>query len=164
MTLAHGNDKLAALHDLTGKVALVTGGSRGIGRAIAQGLAEAGADVVVASRKLDSCEVAAAEINESTGRRAIAIAAHVGHWNECDDLMAAALDHFGRLDVLVSNAGMSPVYDSVELHDRRDHPRRRWHHPQGVGVGHAPPTRIAMELALTGGPRVPYRCIVHTVV
>ena len=114
MTLAHGNDKLAALHDLTGKVALVTGGSRGIGRAIAQGLAEAGADVVVASRKLDSCEVAAAEINESTGRRAVAIAAHVGHWNDCDDLMAAVLDNFGRLDVLVSNAGMSPVYDSLD--------------------------------------------------
>ncbi len=123
MTLTHRNDKLAALHDLTGKVALVTGGSRGIGRAIAQGLAEAGADVVVASRKLDSCEVAAAEINESTGRRAIAIAAHVGHWDDCDDLMSATLDHFGRLDVLVSNAGMSPVYDSLdtvteELYDK----------------------------------------------
>jgi NAD(P)-dependent dehydrogenase (short-subunit alcohol dehydrogenase family) len=114
MTPAHGNDKLAALHDLTGKVALVTGGSRGIGRAIAQGLAEAGADVVVASRKLDSCEVAAAEI---------AVAAHVGHWTDCDDLMAAVLGHFGRLDVFVSNAGMSPVYDSLdtvteELYDK----------------------------------------------
>ena len=79
--------------------------------------------MVVASRKLDSCEVAAAEISESTGRRAVAIAAHVGHWNDCDDLMAAVLDHFGRLDVLVSNAGMSPVYDSLdtvteELYDK----------------------------------------------
>ena len=65
---------LVALHDLTGKVAVVTGGSRGIGRAIVQALAEAGADVVIASRKLDACEAAAEEGRSSTGVRAEAVA------------------------------------------------------------------------------------------
>ncbi len=106
---------LAALHDLTGKVAIVTGGSRGIGRAIAQRLAEAGADVVIASRKLDACEAAASEIRASTGRRAHAVACHVGHWDDCDRLVSETVDHFGRLDVLVSNAGMSPLYERLDL-------------------------------------------------
>lgn len=104
----------AALHDLTGKVAVVTGGSRGIGRAIVQTLAEAGADVVIASRKLDSCEAAAAEVRASTGRQAIPVACHVGRWGECDRLIATALGRLGRLDVLVSNAGMSPLYESLD--------------------------------------------------
>jgi NAD(P)-dependent dehydrogenase (short-subunit alcohol dehydrogenase family) len=105
---------LADLHDLAGKVAIVTGGSRGIGRAIAQRLAEAGADVVIASRKLDACEAAAAEIRASTGVAAAGIACHVGRWAECDDLIAATLERFGRLDILVSNAGMSPLYESLD--------------------------------------------------
>jgi NAD(P)-dependent dehydrogenase (short-subunit alcohol dehydrogenase family) len=114
---------LAALHDLTGKVAVVTGGSRGIGRAIVQTLAEAGADVVVASRKLDACDATAAEVRASTGRKAVAIACHVGRWGDCDQLIAQALAQFGRLDVLVNNAGMSPVYESLdavseELYDK----------------------------------------------
>ncbi|HEY2268810.1 MAG TPA: glucose 1-dehydrogenase [Streptosporangiaceae bacterium] len=104
----------AALHDLTGKVAVVTGGSRGIGRAIAQTLAEAGADVVIASRKLGSCESAAAEIRASTGRQAVPVACHVGRWGECDRLVEQALEQLGRLDVLVSNAGMSPLYESLD--------------------------------------------------
>jgi NAD(P)-dependent dehydrogenase (short-subunit alcohol dehydrogenase family) len=104
----------AELHDLTGKVAVVTGGSRGIGRAIVQTLAEAGADVVVASRKLEACEAAAAEIRASTGRRAVAISCHVGRWDECDALVAETLGQFGRLDVLVNNAGMSPLYESLD--------------------------------------------------
>ena len=62
----------AALHDMTGTVAVVTGGSRGIGRAIVQTLAEAGADVVIASRKLDACEAAAEQVRTSTGRQAVA--------------------------------------------------------------------------------------------
>jgi NAD(P)-dependent dehydrogenase (short-subunit alcohol dehydrogenase family) len=104
----------AELHDLTGKVAIVTGGSRGIGRSIAQSFAEQGADVVIASRKLEACEKAAAEIRESTGRKAVAIACHVGHWDDCDRLIAETLAQFGRLDILVNNAGMSPLYDSLD--------------------------------------------------
>lgn len=114
---------LGALHDLTGKVAVVTGGSRGIGRAIAQVLAEAGADVVVASRKLDACEAAAEEIQKTTGRRAVAIACHVGKWADCDHLIDETLQGLGRIDVLVNNAGMSPLYErldavSEELYDK----------------------------------------------
>jgi len=118
-----GDRSLGELHDLTGKAAIVTGGSRGIGRAIAQRLAEAGADVVVASRKLDACRDAADEIAATTGRRAVGIACHVGRWGDCEALVTRALDAFGRLDVLVSNAGMSPLYDSLdavteELYDK----------------------------------------------
>ena len=114
---------IAALHDLTGKVAVVTGGSRGIGRAIVQALAEAGADVVVSSRKLDACETAAAEVRSSTGRRATAIACHVGRWDDCGRLVDESLERFGRLDVFVNNAGMSPLYESLdavseELYDK----------------------------------------------
>jgi NAD(P)-dependent dehydrogenase (short-subunit alcohol dehydrogenase family) len=106
--------RLAELHDLTGKVAVVTGGSRGIGRAIVQILAEAGADVVVASRKLDACEAAAEEVRASTGRKAVAIACHVGRWADCDGLIAETLGRLGRLDVLVNNAGMSPLYERLD--------------------------------------------------
>ena len=102
---------------------MVTGGSRGIGRAIAAALAEAGADVVIASRKLDACEAAAAEVRAATGRRAVPIACHVGRWADCDRLVAESLARLGRLDVLVNNAGMSPLYESLdkvseELYDK----------------------------------------------
>jgi NAD(P)-dependent dehydrogenase (short-subunit alcohol dehydrogenase family) len=111
------------LFDLTGKVALVTGGSRGIGRAVAEGLARSGADVVIASRKLDRCETAAREVEAATGRRALAIGCHVGRWEDCDRLVDAVYDEFGRCDVLVNNAGMSPAYDGLaavteELYDK----------------------------------------------
>ncbi len=112
----------AELFDLTGKVALVTGGSRGLGRAIALGYAAAGADVIVASRKLDACAAVAREV-EATGRRALAVAAHVGRWDEIDRLVEASYDRFGKVDILVNNAGMSPVAPSSletgeELFDR----------------------------------------------
>ena len=114
---------LAELHDLSGKAAVVTGGSRGIGRAIVQALAEAGADVVISSRKLDACEAAAEEVRASTGREAVAIACHVGHWDDCDRLIAESLAALGRLDVFVNNAGMSPLYERLdavteELYDK----------------------------------------------
>jgi NAD(P)-dependent dehydrogenase (short-subunit alcohol dehydrogenase family) len=109
--------------NLTGKVAVVTGGSRGLGRSMVQALAEAGADVVVASRKLDACEAVASEVAVSTGRTALPVAAHVGRWDDCDRLIATTLERFGRLDVLVNNAGMSPLYESLdavteELYDK----------------------------------------------
>jgi NAD(P)-dependent dehydrogenase (short-subunit alcohol dehydrogenase family) len=99
--------------DLTGKVALVTGGSRGIGRAVVEGLAAAGADVVIASRKLENCEAVAKVVEEATGRRALAVSCHVGRWDECDQLVDVVYEQFGRCDVLVNNAGMSPLYPDL---------------------------------------------------
>ena len=96
----------------------MTGGSRGIGRAVAEALAGAGADVVVASRKLDNCETAAREITEATGRRALPVACHVGKWEECDRLVETVYGEFGRCDVLVNNAGMSPAYDGLASVER----------------------------------------------
>jgi len=101
----------ASLFDLTGKVALVTGGSRGLGREMVLAFAAAGADVVIASRKLDNCKALAEEI-EATGRQALPVACHVGHWNECDELADRAYKHFGKVDILVNNAGMSPLAPS----------------------------------------------------
>ena len=114
---------ISDLYDLSGKAAVVTGGSRGIGRAIVQGLAEAGADVVIASRKLDACESVAREVAASTGRKAVAVACHVGRWDQCNHLIEESLSQLGRLDVFVNNAGMSPLYESLssvseELYDK----------------------------------------------
>src|SRR5829696_3152737 len=103
-----------AAFDLSGRVAVVTGGSRGLGLAIARGLAAAGADIVVASRNLESCAKAATTIAEATGRTAVAHGVHVGRWDQLDGLVDAVYERFGRLDVLVNNAGMSPLYDSVD--------------------------------------------------
>ncbi len=97
---------------LAGRVALVTGGSRGLGRAMALAFAEAGADVVIASRKIENCRAVAAEI-EALGRRALPVACHVGHWDELDGLVEQAYGTFGRVDVLVNNAGMSPLYPDL---------------------------------------------------
>jgi NAD(P)-dependent dehydrogenase (short-subunit alcohol dehydrogenase family) len=113
----------AQLFDLTGKVAIVTGGSRGIGRAVAEGFATAGADVVIASRRQQSCEAAAEEIQSATGCRALPVSCHVGRWDDCDRLVDTVYAAFGRCDVLVNNAGMSPLYDdllsvSEELYDK----------------------------------------------
>ncbi len=99
--------------DLTDKVAVVTGGSRGIGRAIADAFAAAGADVVIASRKLDNCVAVADDIAARTGRRTLPVATHVGKWDDCDRLADTVLEHFGRCDVLVNNAGMSPLYPDL---------------------------------------------------
>jgi NAD(P)-dependent dehydrogenase (short-subunit alcohol dehydrogenase family) len=101
-------------YDLSGKVAVVTGGSRGLGREMIRAFAAAGADVVIASRKLAACEELAAEIEERTGRTALAVACNVSRWEQCDALADAAYERFGRVDVLVNNAGLSPVYPSVD--------------------------------------------------
>src|SRR5436305_13424283 len=109
--------------DLSGRVALVTGGSRGLGRAIVLGLADAGADVVVASRKLDNCKAVAEEVETTTGRQALPGACHVGHWDQLEGLVDAAYARFGKVDVLVNTAGMSPLYPDLlsvteELYDK----------------------------------------------
>jgi NAD(P)-dependent dehydrogenase (short-subunit alcohol dehydrogenase family) len=101
------------LFDLSGKVAVVTGGSRGIGRVIVETFAAAGADVVVASRKLEACEDVARQVEAETGRRALAVATHVGGWEDCDRLADTVAAEFGRCDILVNNAGMSPLYDDL---------------------------------------------------
>jgi NAD(P)-dependent dehydrogenase (short-subunit alcohol dehydrogenase family) len=98
--------------DLSNKIAVVTGGSRGLGREMVLAFAKAGADVVIASRKLDACEAVAREV-EKLGRRALPIAAHVGKWDDNDKLADAAYKHFGRVDILVNNAGMSPLAPSL---------------------------------------------------
>ena len=93
---------------LEGKVALVTGGSRGLGRAMVLGLAKAGADVVIASRKLESCEQVAEDVR-AIGRRALPLSAHAGRMESLDALLEQTYATFGRLDVLINNAGTNPV-------------------------------------------------------
>ncbi len=98
-----------AKFSLEGKVALVTGGSRGIGRAIALTFADAGADVVITSRKLPALEEVAEEIR-GKGRKGVAVACHVAHKEESIDLIEKIKSDFGRLDILVNNAGTNPYY------------------------------------------------------
>ena len=103
--------KLAAAHDFTGKVVVITGGSRGIGHAMALGFAGAGANLAIASRKLDSCEATVREI-KAIGRDASAHAIHVGKWADCDRLAEEVYARWGRADVLINNAGLSPLAPS----------------------------------------------------
>lgn len=102
------------LFDLSGRVVLITGGSRGLGREMARAAARCGADLVIASRNYDSCAATAAEIEEATGRAVLPYGVHVGRWNQLDGLVEAAYERFGKVDVLINNAGMQPVYDSLE--------------------------------------------------
>jgi NAD(P)-dependent dehydrogenase (short-subunit alcohol dehydrogenase family) len=104
----------ADLFELTGKVAVVTGGSRGLGREMVLAFADHGADVVIASRKLDNCEAVAAEVRERFGRRALPVAYHAASWDDADRLAETAYAEMGTVDVLVNNAGMSPLYPSVD--------------------------------------------------
>jgi NAD(P)-dependent dehydrogenase (short-subunit alcohol dehydrogenase family) len=105
------------LFDFTGKVALVTGGSRGLGYQMVKAFAQRGADVIIASRKIEACEAAAQEVRDM-GRKAIAVAAHVGKWEDCDRLIETAYDSFGRVDILVNNAGMGPRVPSHEVSEQ----------------------------------------------
>jgi len=98
---------------LEGRVALVTGGSRGLGRATVLAFAREGADVVIASRNEESCAELAEVVRAETGRRALPVGAHMGRWADVDALVERAYAEFGRVDVLVNNAGMSPLYDDV---------------------------------------------------
>jgi NAD(P)-dependent dehydrogenase (short-subunit alcohol dehydrogenase family) len=99
--------------DLTGKVALVTGGSRGLGREMVLAFARCGADVAIASRKLDACAALAQQVREETGRKALPVSCHVGQWADLDALDAAVHGEFGKVDILVNNAGIAPLYPSL---------------------------------------------------
>lgn len=103
----------AELFDLSGKVAIVTGGSRGLGREMVLAFAEHGADVIIASRKVENCQAVADEVR-SMGRRALAVAYHAASWDGADQLADLAYTEFGHVDILVNNAGMSPLYPSVD--------------------------------------------------
>lgn len=110
------------LFDLTGRVAVVTGGSRGLGREMALAFARNGADIVIASRKIDGCKAVASEV-EALGQNALPVAYHAGKWEDSNHLCDAVYNQFGRCDILVNNAGMSPLYPSVdaiseELYDK----------------------------------------------
>jgi NAD(P)-dependent dehydrogenase (short-subunit alcohol dehydrogenase family) len=99
--------------ELKDRVAVITGGSRGLGREIALAYAQHGATVVVASRKQEACTAVAEEIAQATGRQTLGIACHVGHWEQCDALVERVYGELGRIDVLVNNAGSSPLYPSL---------------------------------------------------
>jgi NAD(P)-dependent dehydrogenase (short-subunit alcohol dehydrogenase family) len=100
------------LFDLAGRVALVTGATRGLGLEMARAFAQAGAAVAVVSRKPEACEQVAAELRAG-GARAAAHPCHVGRWERLEPLVEDVYAAFGRLDVLVNNAGMAPVYDAL---------------------------------------------------
>jgi NAD(P)-dependent dehydrogenase (short-subunit alcohol dehydrogenase family) len=98
---------------LRGAAVLVTGGSRGLGRQMVLGFAAHGASVVVTSRKQEACEEAAAEARARHQVDAWAISANVSHWDQCDELVENVYRQAGRVDVLVNNAGLSPLYPSL---------------------------------------------------
>ena len=101
------------LFDLSGKVALVTGSTKGIGEAIVKRMAEHGAKVVVSSRKADACDKVAAEINDAHGAgTAVAIPCNISHKEELEKLVNATMQEFGRIDSLVCNAAVNPFFGS----------------------------------------------------
>jgi len=100
------------LLDFNGLVAVVTGGSRGLGKEMALAMAERGADVVVTSRKAEACEEVAKQI-EAKGRQSMAYGCHIGQWDEIQGLIDATYTRFGKIDILINNAGMSPLYDKL---------------------------------------------------
>jgi NAD(P)-dependent dehydrogenase (short-subunit alcohol dehydrogenase family) len=102
------------LFDLTGKVAIVTGSTKGIGRAMAEGLAHAGATVVVSSRKQDLCTEVAEQIGVTTGSKTVGIACHVGDWEKIPSFVEAVMKQLGRIDILVNNAGINPARTTIE--------------------------------------------------
>jgi NAD(P)-dependent dehydrogenase (short-subunit alcohol dehydrogenase family) len=105
---------LDPLFDFTGQVALVTGGSRGLGYQMVRAFAERGADCIIASRKLDNCEAVAEEVR-GLGRRALAVEMHAAKWDSIDAALERIYDEFGRIDILVNNAGMGPAARSHEV-------------------------------------------------
>jgi NAD(P)-dependent dehydrogenase (short-subunit alcohol dehydrogenase family) len=102
---------LSAQYDFTGKVVVITGGSRGLGHAMALGFAAAGANLAIASRKLDACEATVAEIR-ALGRDGSAHTIHVGKWEDCNRFADEVYARWGKVDVLINNAGLSPLAPS----------------------------------------------------
>ncbi len=108
---------------LVGKTIVVTGGSRGLGREMCHAFARSGASVVVASRKADACEELARDLERTYGTKALGVGFHAGRWGDCAKLVDTARTEFGWIDVLINNAGMSPLYESIdgiseELYDK----------------------------------------------
>ena len=95
------------------KVVLITGGSRGLGRAMAEGFAAEGAKLAIVSRKLGSCEQTRAALVEAYGSEVFVRATHVGDWDDLGVMVDDVIAHFGRIDVLINNAGMSPLYPAL---------------------------------------------------
>jgi NAD(P)-dependent dehydrogenase (short-subunit alcohol dehydrogenase family) len=121
--------QLNGLFDLTDRVAVVTGATKGIGRAVAEGLAQAGAAVVVSSRKQALCETVASEIAAGTGRDTMGLACHVGDWEALPSFVEAVYARFGQIDVLVNNAGINPAPTPVV-----DVTREYWRKLQSVNL------------------------------
>ncbi|MER5181587.1 glucose 1-dehydrogenase [Streptomyces sp. NPDC002896] len=101
---------MGAQFDLTGKVAIVTGSTKGLGRAMAHGLAAAGASVVVSSRKQDLCEEVAKEIAAATGAETLGLSCHVGDWDAIPGFVQQIVERLGTVDILVNNAGINPTF------------------------------------------------------
>jgi NAD(P)-dependent dehydrogenase (short-subunit alcohol dehydrogenase family) len=124
--------------DLTGKIALVTGGSRGLGYQMVRAFAERGADAIIASRKIENCEKVADEVR-ALGRRALAVSVHAAKWDSIDALIEAAYGEFGRIDILVNNAGMSPAMPSHQVAEAL--------FDSVVGLNFKGPFRLASQVA-----------------
>jgi NAD(P)-dependent dehydrogenase (short-subunit alcohol dehydrogenase family) len=107
-----GGFRTSDLFDLTGRIAVVTGGTRGLGLAMVRAFASAGAEVIVVSRKPEACEEVVASLR-SEGLKAASCACHMGHWDELEPLVERIYGDFGRIDVLVNNAGISPMYGKL---------------------------------------------------
>ncbi len=102
-----------SLFDLSGKTAIITGASRGIGEAIARRMAEQGANVVISSRKFDACEEVTTSINEQDGGRAISVACNIGDKEQLQNLVDKTREAFGQVDILVCNAAVNPYFGSM---------------------------------------------------
>ena len=111
---------VAELFNLKGKIAIVTGGSIGLGAQMAEGLAEAGANLVIAARKVDRCIVQCEQLEARTGVRAIAVACDTSKEQDCQNLIDATVKEFGTVDILVNNAGITWAADAI------DYPLNKW--------------------------------------
>ncbi len=107
--------KVQDMFDLTGKTAVVTGGSIGLGAQMATALAEAGANLVIAARKVDRCVELASELEKNNGIRAIGVACDVSNASDCQNLVETTIKEFGTLDILVNNAGITWAADALDF-------------------------------------------------